>query len=248
MWFKDSNFSALSSEACCSSQKVRWSKVADSVPLFHLKICVSQIALFGYECWHPGMMFFMQLPKVTLPQQCCKEIVTRDIPSEMMLHNSLTAPAGVWHGKPWQKNSLVSKPVISKQSARRVFFCFSWGGLFFWQNCHFKLSHTRGRIEHTALYLSPCFFLGAAHRIVVCSWTHKSNFEEKLLTDSRDSYSPFVPSYSLTTSWAKPLLAWEEVIPEWTSVLRGYSGISLQCPLSTGWLCDSIIFMFLSFS
>lgn len=37
--------------------------------------------------------------------------------------------------------------------------------------------------------------------LTVCSWTHKSHFEEELLLDSRDSYTPFVLSYSLTTSW-----------------------------------------------
>lgn len=130
MWFKNSKFPALSSEACRSSQKVMWPKAAGSVTLFCLNIHVSQIAPSEHTCWHPGMMFFIQLPKLTLPQQH-KEIVTRDIPSEMLLHNSLTASAGVWHEKLWQKNLLFSRLVIGKQSARRFLCCFSWGGLFF---------------------------------------------------------------------------------------------------------------------
>lgn len=215
-----------------------WSKAADSVSLFCLNI-----ALFEHTCWHSGMMF-IQLPKVTLPQQCCKEIVSRDIPSEM-LHNSLAASAGVWREKLWQKNSLVSKPATSKQSARRFLCCFGWGGLLF-AELSFQDESYKGQ-ERANCSTSITFFLGAAQRNVDCSWTHKSNFEEKLLLDLRDSYARFVLSYSLTTSWDKLHFAWGKIFLNdllyWDVTL----GFPLQCPLSTVWLCDAIILMLVSF-
>lgn len=71
--------------------KVMWSEVAESVTLFCLHISVSQTALFRRACWHPWMMFFMQLLKVTPPQTHCFEIGTSDIPPVILLHNSSTA-------------------------------------------------------------------------------------------------------------------------------------------------------------
>lgn len=147
--------------------KVIRSIVAESVTLFCLNTYVSQTSLFRHACWHPWMMFFMQCLKVTLPHKQCFERGTGDIPSVILLHNSPTGFSWCPARKTMAEEFSCFKTPNRKTKCKEGFsVCLVSGGCF-WQNCHFKLSHTRTRTEQTALDLSPCFFFGVSQKIII---------------------------------------------------------------------------------